>query len=267
MESWIQEQSAKNNNNFEGAMLTKYPDAARYTVDPNKYFERVCLECNYLDAIKLFDWGKIIPTNARILDLAGGTGWLSAYLSTFPQAKEITIVDSSHTYLDKNLPVSAQRLGGKLEKIKPIEGFFTPLFIPDASMDLVVVSSSLHHADNLEAVLKEIHRVLAPGRKCYILNETPADNILYFKVMLMTFLRILLKTLKREFLPTAPSISASGFLYDTLLGDRMFPDWYWVKAIERAGFTLEERIDSKMPTVKNDSKGWSLVHYVCKKTI
>ncbi|MBY0412558.1 MAG: methyltransferase domain-containing protein, partial [Bdellovibrionales bacterium] len=235
-----------------------------YTSNPDLYFDRVCVECNYLDAVKLVNWDSYIPENARILDLAGGTGWLSAYLSTFKKVKNITIIDASKNYLEVNMPVSVRKLNGSQEKIKAIQGYFAPLLVEDNSYDMVVVSSSLHHADNLGEVIKELHRVLVPGGKCMILNETPAGNVAYLKTMLMAFVRIFTRTLKQTFMYTSPSISSSGFLYDPLLGDRMFPDWYWVKAIELAGFKLEKRIDSNMATVKN-MKGTSLVHYVCSK--
>lgn len=264
MESWIQEQTKKNNNTFDMVMQSKFPEATTYTADPDLYFERVCKECNYLDAVKVIDWNTMIPEDAKVLDLAGGTGWLTAYLSAQPKVKEITIIDASKMYLEVNLPVSVKHLQGKIEKIKTIEGFFSPLLVSDNSFDMIVVSSSLHHADNLESVVKELHRVLKPDGRCFILNETPAGNLAYIKTMFMAFLRIFVSTIKRNFKPTSPSISSSGFLYDPLLGDRMFPDWYWQKCIELAGFTLEKRIDTKMATVKN-MKGLPLVHYICRK--
>lgn len=264
MESWIQEQTQKNNSHFSAVMESQLPEAATYTADPDLYFNRVCLECNYLDAVKEIDWNAMIPDNARVLDLAGGTGWLTAYLSAHPKVKNITIVDASKSYLQTNLPVSVIRLEGKSEKIKSIEGYFAPLLVEDGYYDMIVVSSSLHHADNLEAVIKELNRALIPGGRCFILNETPASNLGYLKTMLMAFFRIFTRTLKRDFMAVSPSISSIGFLYDPLLGDRMFPDWYWQKSIELGGFKLEKRIDTKMATVKN-RQGLPLVHYICRK--
>src|SRR3569833_1177768 len=265
MENWIQEQAARNSGSFDAAMLTEYPEARDYVLDPERYFARARAQCNYLEAARLLDWQGIIPPAARILDLAGGTGWLSAYLSTFSQVGQITIVDASSAYLQKNLPVSVRRLGGNLHKIRAVVGYFAPLLFPDASLDLVVVSSSLHHADNLEAVLKEIHRVLVPGGKCLILNEAPVGTLFYLRSMLTTAIRTFGKTLAHRFTAASPSISASGILYDPVLGDRMFPHWYWAEAIGRAGFVLERKIDTGMATVKNTS-GNPLVHFICAKT-
>lgn len=264
MDNWLAEQMVRNGHAFESAMLTEYPEARAYTADPERYFERVCEQCNYLAAAQLVDWKAVIAPGSRILDLAGGTGWLSAYLSTFENAAQITIVDASQAYLESNLPVSIRRLGGDAGKIRPVVGHFSPLLFADASLDLVVVSSSLHHADNLEAVLREIHRVLVPGGRCYILNEVPVGDIFYLRCLLTCFARIIGRTLTHGYTASSPSISSSGYLYDPLLGDRMFPRWYWRAAIARAGFTLQQVLDTQLTTVKGDS-GLSLVHFLCNK--
>ncbi len=245
-------------------MISAYPEAREYVSDPERYFERVCERCNYLDAVKALEWSSIIPPGARILDLAGGTGWLAAYMSTFPNAKEVTIVDASRGYLELNLPVSIRRLGGDPAKIRPVVGYFAPLIFPDTSLDLVVVSSSLHHADNLETVLKEIHRVLVPGGKCFVLNEVPVSDLFYLRVMMTTFGRALIKTVTRRYAVASPSVSSSGILYDPLLGDRMYPVWYWNEAIRRAGFRSHRRIETGLAPVKGvDDR--TLVHFVCSK--
>jgi SAM-dependent methyltransferase len=264
MENWIQEQAARSTSSFDAAMISANPEASRYALDPERYFERVCVECNYLDAVKMLAWEKLLPAGARVLDLAGGTGWLTAWLSTLPDVAQVTIVDASGKYLEQNLPVAVRRLGGNPSKIRAVVGFFTPLLQDDASLDVVVASSAIHHAENLEAVLREIHRVLKPGGRCVILNETPVSQALYLRTMVVTFARSMLATVRRSYGASAPAISASGILYDPLLGDRMYPFWYWHAAIERAGFRLEQRVDTGLPTVK-DADGIPLTHFVCGK--
>jgi SAM-dependent methyltransferase len=266
MENWIQEQSMRNTSAFDAAMPVHYPEARSYTSDADLYFERVCEQCNYLDAVKKLDWAQAIPFGAKVLDLAGGTGWLSAYLSSLPNVDKITIIDASRAYLEVNLPVSIRRLNGVHSKITPVVGYFSPLILEDASIDVVVVSSSLHHADNLEAVLKEIYRVLVPGGKCFILNETPVSDLFYIRTMITTFIRTMLLTVTRRYVATSLSISASGILCDPFLGDRMFPSWYWRSAILQSGFALDKVVNTDLSTVK-DSKGISLVHFICSKSL
>ena len=265
MENWIEEQAARNSRGFDAAMVNEYPEARAYALDPERYFERVCLQCNYLDAAKLLDWNALIPERARVLDLAGGTGWLTAFLSSMPKVREVTIVDASRAYLETNLPVAVRRLSGDAGKIRPAVGYFSPLLFDDASLDVVVVSSSLHHADSLEAVLREIRRVLVPGGRCCILNETPVGEVMYLRTMITTFIRSMYRTLARSYVATSPALSGSGILYDPMLGDRMFPRWYWERAIVAAGFELERTVDTGMPTVK-DAAGIPLVHFICKKS-
>jgi SAM-dependent methyltransferase len=266
MENWIPDQVARNSRSFEAAMLSAHPEARAYVLDPEKYFERVCEECNYLDAAKVIEWTAAFPPTARVLDLGGGTGWLSAYLSTLSNVAEITIVDSSRAYLETNLAVSVARLGGDLRKIKSVVGYFSPLLVPDSSLDVVVSSASLHHAESLEGVLREVRRVLVPGGKCFVLNEIPVRMSLYLRVMLVASARTLGRTLLRRYTEMSPSVSASGILYDPLLGDRMYPLWYWHEGIRRAGLELHETIDSGLPIVKGGRcREGTLVHFACSK--
>ena len=43
------------------------------------------------------------------------------------------------------------------------------LEFPDASMDVVVSWGVIHHSGNMVAIIKEIHRVLRPGGKAYLM--------------------------------------------------------------------------------------------------
>jgi hypothetical protein len=108
--------------------------------------------------------------------------------------------------------------------------------------------------------------VLVPGGWCCLLNEAPSGDWFYLRTMLATFVRSLIATLTRRYSPSSPSLSASGILYDPLLGDRMYPSWYWEAAIRNAGLTLVRRIDTNLPTVKGGS-GLPLVHFLCRKQL
>jgi ubiquinone/menaquinone biosynthesis C-methylase UbiE len=264
MENWVQEQVRRNSTAFDAAMLAINAEEAAYTRDPERYFERVCVGCNYLDAARQVKWDEVLKPGARVLDLGGGTGWLTAYLSGMAQVSQIRIVDLSSGYLETNLPVAVRRLNGDAAKISPAVGYFSPLLFEDASLDVVVMSSAIHHADQLEGVLREINRVLVPGGWCCLLNEVPVGDLFYLRTMLVTFTRSLLSTLTRRYQPSSASLSASGILYDAQLGDRMYPKWYWNAAIRNAGFTLVRRIDTGLPPVKGDS-GLCLAHFICRK--
>ena len=264
IECWKNKQDELNIRMFDSVMKTRNPESTIYTSDPEKYFNRVCVDCNYLNAVKLLDWNSILPYSARIIDLAGGIGWLSAYLSTFSKVSNIKIIDVSREYLENNVPVSITKLSGNAQKVHFVEGLFFPLLLDNGSIDLVVASSALHHAEKLEPVLQEIHRVLINGGRCLILNETPLSYYRHVIWVIKQFTKIIGAAIFSIYCTKQVSVFPGGVYYDPLLGDRAYPDWHWRKAINHAGFKLERVVKTGMSTVKG-LKGQELVHYICKK--
>jgi SAM-dependent methyltransferase len=265
MNSWIARQMEQVVSQFDGSLETHYRDSAHFFRNPEDFYRGITELWNYLDAVKQVDWDRYLKPGSQVLDLAGGTGWLSAHLSQFEQIAKIYNVDSSRYFLSLMMPGLVRLMHGKPEKIEPIEGLFTPLFFEDSSLDAVVVSSSLHHADSLETVLNEVHRVLKSDGLLFILNETPASNLRYVLGMVRQFTLIMRDTLLRRYRPVSPSLSSSGSLYDPLLGDKAYPTWYWKKSIERSRFELAEFIDTGLLTVKTHRRGISLSHFICRK--
>jgi SAM-dependent methyltransferase len=161
------------------------------------------------------------------------------------------------------MPKILKIMGAKDKKIIPVEGLFTPILLDDASLDIVVASSALHHADNLELVLKEIRRVLKKEGVLIILNETPGTATRHIFRVVKAFIKVLKNLTLKNYLAASPTISSGGYMYDSNLGDRAYPIWYWEAAIKRAGLSLVEKVDTGLPTVKNTISP-SLVHLVCK---
>ena len=155
-------------------------------------------------------------------------------------------------------------MGGHYAKIEPVQALFSPVQLPDSSLDMIVISSAIHHADNMQSVLSDFNRVLKPNAYLIILNETPSSGARYLYQITRAFAKMVWHISRKKYIPYAPKISAAGYLYDPYLGDVDYPTWYWKKAIASAGFELEKMIDTKLPTVKS-SKGRSLVHFICKK--
>jgi ubiquinone/menaquinone biosynthesis C-methylase UbiE len=260
---WIHEQTDRNISQFEKAMETHYPESAAYLHDPKEYLARVGEQCNYIDAIKLIDWRKYLRPDCSILDLGGGAGWLSAYLSQFESVGKIYNLDSSKFFLYEMMPSIVELMAGHSKKITPIEGLFSPLLFEDQSLEVVAASSALHHADNLEDLLKEIRRVLKKGGWLFALNETPYTATAYAVLAVKVCVKMFRDIAFRRYKSVSPSISSCGYRYDPYLGDIAYPTWYWQAAFKRAGFTLVECVDSGMATVK----GWpglNLVHFICR---
>jgi len=262
--NWINEQTEYNVAQWDTSMEDKYPEAKKWNKDAIKYYDHVCKECNFLDAVKVIDWEQYLVNNANILDLGCGGGWLSGYLSKFEEVQSIYSLDTSKNYLFNIMPGVLDIMGADASKITKIEGMFSPLLIEDNSLDLVVSSAALHHADNLQLLLDEIYKKLKPGGISVIINETPSSYYKYIARILKASISIFFNIFFKKYTLTSQKISSSSFEYDPWLGDKMYPMWYWKQAIKNSGYEINEFIDTKMSTVKG-MKQESLKHFVCRK--
>jgi ubiquinone/menaquinone biosynthesis C-methylase UbiE len=261
---WIDAQMSRNTNHWDSALTTFYPESQRWMSSGANYYRHITGECNYLNAVISLSWDKYLTANSIILDVGCGGGWLSAYLSKNDRVKKIYSIDSSANYLENFLPESIRLSNGKSEKIEACQGLFSPLILDSSSVDLIVISSALHHADNIGDVLSDFYRVLKPGGYLLILNETPLGSIEYLFQISKAFLKIAVQSMLQRYSPYVQKISAGGFLNDPYLGDVDYPDWYWQKAILDNNFQLIDCIDSGMATIIGSS-GRTLKHFICQK--
>jgi SAM-dependent methyltransferase len=98
-----------------------------------------------------------VPRGARVLDLGGGSGWASELLLRYG-LRPVTL-DVSPRLL--RLAVARFRRAGLRGQV--VEADMAALPFPPASFEATVVLDALHHVEGLEAVLREVRRVLAPG--------------------------------------------------------------------------------------------------------
>jgi SAM-dependent methyltransferase len=98
-----------------------------------------------------------VPRGARILDLGGGSGWVSELLVRYG-LRPVT-VDLSPSLLR----LAAARFERASLQGRLVGADMTALPFPPASFEAAVVMDALHHVEELEAVLKEVRRVLIPG--------------------------------------------------------------------------------------------------------
>lgn len=261
--NWIVKQSLYGAAQFDQAMASAYPESQVSLQSARNYLSTIGDVCNYMEASERVSWASYLPPSAKVLDIGCGGGWLAAMLSRFDAVQTVYALDSSQHFLHKMLPQVMDLMEGHPEKLVAIEGLFQPLFFEEDHLDVVVASSALHHADNLESVLKEIRRCLKPGGLLFVINETPWPAYRYLLSVLAASLRIVRDLVLQRYRAVSPSISSSGYLYDPKLGDRDYPLWYWRKALESAGFAVESVVDTGLPTVKG-SKGRSLIHLICR---
>lgn len=262
-DSWLTKQAVYGTMQFDQEIMKSYPESENSYSGETEYLKNIGEICNYIKATEFVDWKLYFSENSKILDLGCGGGWLSAILSRNDSVSLIYSLDSSKYFLNTLLPNVLRHMNGIPQKIITIEGLFEPLLFPDNSLDIVVASSALHHAENLDKLLKEIRRVLKKGGFLFILNETPWPSYRYLISLFSATVRIFWNLIRKRYHIKSPSISASGYLYDPKLGDIDYPIWYWQQAIKNAGFIIEKEINTGLPTVK-ESKGRSLMHFICK---
>jgi ubiquinone/menaquinone biosynthesis C-methylase UbiE len=264
MLNWISRQQEISVAQFDVDLTNVAPSSTGYLAAATKYVHTISQECNYLDAVKLINWDIYLFKGSKVLDLGCGGGWLTAFLSRFDAVKTIYALDSSKHFLRVLLPEVVSRMDGDVKKVEVIEALFTPLLFDDKVLDVVVASSAVHHADNLESVLKEVSRVLKSNGYFILLNETPRGGFRYFISAVLASMKTLKNIALHKYFPTSPSLSSSGFLYDPRLGDRDYPLWFWIDALKAAEFAVEEVINTALPTVKGSS-GRPLIHFICRK--
>lgn len=91
-------------------------------------------------------------------DLGCGTGFISLALAR--EAKLVLSVDISGNMLrELNKAAKAE----SLENLYPIRGFMDDLPLFDLSVDAVFTNMALHHVENAEKAVREMHRILKPG--------------------------------------------------------------------------------------------------------
>jgi SAM-dependent methyltransferase len=262
-DSWIVAQALHGVSQFDKAMMAAYPDSQASLRGAREYLGTIGDMCNYITAVEQLEWDRYIPQGAKVLDMGCGGGWLTAILSRRDSVAMIYPLDSSKHFLNDLLPQVVELMHGCPEKISLIEGLFAPLLFDDGALDVVVASSALHHADNLESVLREIRRSLKRGGVLFVLNETPWPGYRHLVSVISAAVRVVWALLMQRYQATSPSISSSGYLYDPKLGDRDYPLWFWKKALNASGFDVEQVTNTGLPTVKG-SRGRPLTHFVCR---
>jgi SAM-dependent methyltransferase len=198
-------------------------------------------QTNHVRAARTMRWDEVLPDGAAVLDLGCGPGWLTAMLSAEERVARVIAWDSSHHLLSEVLPPMIELAGGDIAKIERVCGDFVPLLLDDGAVDAVVMGSAFHHAEDPDALLAEIRRVLAPGGPLVLLNETPWRPVRMLAFATRHFVSTALGVVGLPG-PRAPgALTHDGALYDPVLGDRAYTLRGWQRIAARNGWSLRER--------------------------
>ena len=266
VEDWLAGQLNGQMSDWENAVHKFYPQYSKAWTDPKEHFRSLKEERNDLDAVKYLDWKTLLKgTELRALDLGSGTGWLAAFLSVFPNVKRIDALDLSRFNLTVMMPEIIKLMGGDAGKITPVLGMFDPMPVEKERYDIIAASSAVHHSPNLLHTLRECRRVLKPGGKLVILNETPLPAMRYFVKISRFFLSSIGCLLKKSFPEYSPALSRSGFMYDPYLGDNIYSRSQWEEVIKAAGFSFELVSTPYLPKKDLPGQVAGLSHFICEK--
>lgn len=100
-----------------------------------------------------------------ILDMAGGTGDIAFRME--PSGAQITVADINPAMLDVGMERAAAR--GITSLVWREENAET-LSLPDQSFDAYTIAFGIRNVTNIPAALKEAHRVLRYGGRCFCLE-------------------------------------------------------------------------------------------------
>jgi demethylmenaquinone methyltransferase/2-methoxy-6-polyprenyl-1,4-benzoquinol methylase len=110
-----------------------------------------------------------VRSGDRVLDLAGGTGDIAILMARAVGAKgQVLLTDINaamlHAGRDRLLD---QGVTGNVDCVQ-VDAQAIPL--PDRSMDLVTIALGLRNVTDMDAALREMHRVLKPGGRALVLE-------------------------------------------------------------------------------------------------
>jgi demethylmenaquinone methyltransferase / 2-methoxy-6-polyprenyl-1,4-benzoquinol methylase len=135
--------------------------------------------------------GRHVASDARVVDLACGTGDLTVAMAELASAGTVVGIDASPTMIACARTATAARTirmpPGRLDFQV---GDIMALDLPDGSVDAVSVGYGLRNVPDLAAALQEIRRVLKPGGILGNLDFVLPEPGLW-RVLLLTYLKLM----------------------------------------------------------------------------
>ena len=114
--------------------------------------------------------GHLLPP-LDVVDIGCGDGYLA--LETARWARHVVGIDRSEEVLDRAKALAARR---RVTNVEWKKGELARLPLHDGTMDVALISQSLHHANDPERAVAEAVRVLKPGGRLLILDLKAHDQ-------------------------------------------------------------------------------------------
>ncbi len=114
--------------------------------------------------------GHLLP-EMDVVDVGCGEGYLTLEAARF--ARTVIGVDRSDEVLERARALAARR---RVTNVQWRKGDIARLPLPDASVDLVLLSQALHHSRDPEEAVGEATRVLRPGGQILVLDLREHDE-------------------------------------------------------------------------------------------
>ena len=104
-----------------------------------------------------------IPAKGIVADLGSGTGMGATVLSKQPDIQKVYAIEFSEQFVLEIMPEVFSQFRAEQSKIIRVVGDFNNIELEDGSLAVILDVDSFHHSEDLNATLKECHRVLQPG--------------------------------------------------------------------------------------------------------
>ena len=115
--------------------------------------------------------GLIDRENLVGVELAGGVCWTAPLLFKLLDIKTMNYVEFSYHRIAKIAPILLEHYNIPPDRVKLIYGSFYDVPLHDKSMDFVILSQAMHHASEIERLLKEIDRIIRKDGVIVIIGE------------------------------------------------------------------------------------------------
>ncbi len=172
------------------------------------------------------------------IELGAGMGILSSTIAAGDRVEAMICVDVCENFARSVVPRVARELLGedRAGKVIPVRGSFDHVELPDDSVDFAVEIGAFHHADDLDAVVREAARVVKPGGLILCFDRAHPDALADSEVDRM---------LDREY--TREWLEENGYPPDRPLtrrenGEHEYRYREWLRAFESADLVLRRRV-------------------------